>query len=161
MNLHSPIHQADAATLIADRGGAMPGYANDPAKLLACNKWVDHARPIIKAMFVLEDAADAPLLTALVAAGRGLTSHPATWQERDYREARVQVAKARNALFDMLDGIRDNFIADERAGIGNNDDETAEADDFNDWLGESTISVDAAVQIVTDEHNASFLEKAA
>ena len=65
---------------------------------------------------------------------RGETSLK-TWRERDYREARGCIKKARNVLFDMLDGIRDNFICDERCGIGNTDDETEAADRFNGLVG--------------------------
>jgi hypothetical protein len=146
-----------AEDAIATAGGADSMYANDPAKLRACNAWVDHARPIIKAMFVLEDAADEPLLAAVVEAGKGRRFRdPETWQERDYRCARAEVAGARKALFAMLDGIRDSFISDERCGIGDTDDETEAADAFNDWLEENTTSVDQAIRVVTDEHNAAF-----
>ena len=139
-------------TLIADRGGATPGYANDPAKLLLTNKWVDQARPIIKAMLVLDDAGDAPLVQALCATHRSIHHRgPETWQERDYRGARKEIAKAGKALFNMIEDIRDNFIADECAGIGDNDDETQAADEFNDWLTDNTISVNAAIDMVADE----------
>lgn len=146
---------ADPETLIADRVGANSMYANDPAKLRACNKWVDHARPIIKAMFVLEDAADGPLLSALVEAGKGGSiRRPVTWQERNYRDARDEIKKARRALYDMLDGIRDNFICDEMAGQSDDPDEQEEADAYNDWLAESTVSVDAAIRAVAREYEA-------
>jgi hypothetical protein len=148
---------ADAETLIADRSGADSMYATDSGKLRACNKWVDHARPIILSMLVLDDEADGPLIRAVVDAGKDRRwRDPEPWQVRDYREARAEVAKARKALYDMLDGIRDNFISDERCGIGDTDAETEAADEFNDWLGEHTISVDQAVQIVNAEQNAAY-----
>lgn len=139
---------ADPEALIADRGGANSMYANDPGKLRACNKWVDHARPIIQVIFAVEDAQH-PITVAWLDADK--------WgKRRDYDEAKGYLANARKALYAMLEGIRDNFIADERCGIGNTDDETEAADQFNDWLAEHIITVDQAVRIVTDEHNAAF-----
>lgn len=146
-----------AETAIAAAGGADSMYGNDPGKLRLTNKWVDHARPIIKAMFLLDDAADQLLVEALCATHRSIHhTAPETWQERNYREARAEVAGAGRALYDMLDGIRDNFICDECCGVGDTDDETEAADAYNDWLRAETITVDQAIRIVTDEHNAGF-----
>lgn len=130
---------------------AEPGYANDPAKLTACNAWVDHARPIITAMLMLDDEVDGVLLSAAVKAETGRRwSDPRSWQARDYDEARAEVRGARKALHDMLDGIRDSFISDERVGCYDDPDAQEEADAFNDWLDAETISVDAAVRSVSE-----------
>lgn len=146
----------DAAQTIADRGGAAPGYANDPAKLHACNAWINHARPIIKAWLVLDDAADAPLFNAVVDLNKAHKfGDPRSWQERDYEEARGHIRKAGKELYAMLEGIRDNFICDELAGQSDDPDAQEEADAFNDWLHGETASVDAAVNLVADEPRAA------
>lgn len=145
-----------AETAIAAAGGADSMYGNDPGKLRLTNKWVDHARPIIKAMFAVDDAAR-PVTVAWLDADRGRKFRdPLSWQQRDYDEAKGYIETARKALFDMLDGIRDNFICDECCGVGDTDDETEAADAYNDWLRAETIAVDQAIRIVTDEHNAGF-----
>lgn len=150
-----------AEAAITARGGSDSMYANDPAKLRACNAWVDHARPIIQAMFAVEDAAG-PLTSAWLKAGEGRRfNEPLRWQQRDYDYARADIEAARKALFDTLDGIRDNFIADERCGIGNTDAETEAADEFNDWLDAETITVDAAVKLVADEQDAAYVARRA
>jgi hypothetical protein len=136
---------------------SMAGYANDPSKLDACNKWVDAARPIIKAFFVLDDAAQWPLVEAAGKEREGRRwSDPATYLERDYREAQDYIKVAAKSLFEMLDGIRDSFICDERCGLQDSDIAQEAADEFNDWLSDETLSVDAAVALVTAEHNAAF-----
>ena len=128
----------------------------DHAKVAACNAWVDEARPIIVAMFALEDA-NGDLFTAqMTARGHRRYDEPTEPGERSCMEARDYIEKARACLFDMLDGIRDNYLCDERAGA--QDDDTAQdaADDFNDWLDDETLSVKAAVDLVIAEQNAAY-----
>ncbi len=131
---------------------AAPEYANDPAKLAKCNAWVEHARPIILAMLMLDDEVDSVLLRAKIDADKDRRwNEPVSWQARDYDEARGEVKGASKALFAMLDGIRDNFICDEMVGVYDNPDAQEEADAFNDWLHAETIGVDAAVNRVAED----------
>lgn len=115
------------------------------------NKWVDVARPIIKAMFALDEAEH--LLRR--------EGHSAERQSdaRTFKEAAGEVSRSQRDLNDMLDGIRDDFLCDEMPPAPSSEaDEQAWADrdEWHDALGEAVTSVDQAIKIVTDEHNRSF-----
>lgn len=136
----------------------MTGYANDPAKLDACNGWVAACRPIIETYLKLDDEAVASLVTACAKEREGKRwNEPRTPMEREYREARDYCDNAAKSIYAMLEGIRDSFICDERVGL--QDDDTAQdaADEFNDWLAEQTITVDAAIKQVSDDVYAAWL----
>jgi hypothetical protein len=78
--------------------------------------------------------------------------------QQTYRYAAEDVAKPQRALHDMLDGIRDDYLADETPPQPRTEAEQAWADrdEWNDSLAESVTSVAAAIKIVTDEHNREF-----
>ena len=127
-------------------------WANDPAKLDACNAWVDHAKPIIAAYLMLDDEVDYVLLSAKIKArGDRRWNEPTTLAERDYSEARDVVGKAKRELRDLIEGIRDNFLCDERVGVQDDDAAQEEADAFNDWLTDETTSVDKALDAVAQD----------
>lgn len=112
------------------------------------NRWLDTARPIIKAMCALEDAIDEHLLPAIAEArGNRRWDAPRTPGERTYDEAEGYINKGRDQLFEMLDGIRDSFLADELPPAPFGDDEQAwtDRDEFSDALGGVVTSVDAAI----------------
>lgn len=115
------------------------------------NGWVSIARPIIRAIFALEEIEH--LLT------RERFTAEKDSDSRTFKEATGYIAKPQRELREMLDGIRDDFLADEmppQPSQGAPDSEWEARDEFSDALGESVTSVDQAIKIVTDEHNASF-----
>lgn len=126
------------------------------AKVMACNAWVDEARPIIVAMFALEDAQGDLFTAQMNARGNRRYNEPTQPGERTFMEARDYVETARTNLFEMLDGIRDNYLCDERQScLVEMMPQQAEAvDEFNDWLDDEVISVKAAVDLVIAEQNA-------
>lgn len=109
-----------------------------PLAVERANKWVDAAKPIILAMFALEETGD------------GLF---AMEDRRLCEEARDHIEKARKRLFDMLDGIRDNFRCDHAHPQPEGDDEAAwdACEEFNDALDRELISVSAAITKVQRE----------
>lgn len=123
------------------------------------NKWIDIGRPIIKAMYAMEDA-QRELMSASLAVTKP--------DRRTFDEAHGYVNKAREELYEMLDGIRDNALCDERrdAPAGNAPTDAAElmawdsawddAEAFNDQLERETMTVVQAEKIVEAEHNAAF-----
>lgn len=121
------------------------------------NAWVDTARPVIKAMLLIEDAPDYAVLKALVDPAIPSLRDAMSARQRvatdTWREARGIIRNARGELFEMLDGIRDSFLCDDRQGwVSGMSDEQAEAvDAFNDELDRLVVSVDAAVKMVGDE----------
>lgn len=136
----------------------MTGYANDPAKLDACNKWVAACKPIIKAFLVLDDEAVSGLTLAASAERTGLKwSDPRTPMEREYREAQAEIEGAAKTIRAQLEGIREAFINDEQCGLQDCDIAQEAADEFNDWLSEKTTSVDDAIKAVSDEVYAEWL----
>lgn len=115
------------------------------------NKWIDVARPIIKAMFELEEI-EHVLNRARFDAQREC-------DQRTFKEAASCLARPQREWNEMLDGIRSDFLADETPPQPSQDaDEQAwqDRDEWTDALGESVTSVEQAVKIVTDEHNRSF-----
>lgn len=124
--------------------GAEPSFdagVSRADKLANANQWVDAARPIIRAMFDIEDIAL-----------HGLEG------EQTRREARGYLSDAYRGLEGMLDGIRDEFLCDERMSWNPlmGDREAARADEFNDWLDETTISTSAAIKAEVGRYNAEF-----
>jgi len=119
-----------------------------PEAAAAANKWQAHALPIIKAYFALEDV---DMTTAICANhyGKDTMSKQRT---SDYREARDHIVKAQDALYDMLEGIRDNFICDYSAPypIDMSEEELDAADEFNEALGRAVVSVEGAVKSIGD-----------
>lgn len=115
----------------------------------AANAWLDHARPIIRAYLAMEDACLAADICT-VHYGKDDASKAKT---RDYREADGYRKEAQRSLYDMMEGIRDNYLADQCPPMPDDDDEAAwdARDAFNDELARSVISVDAAVRMVEGE----------
>jgi hypothetical protein len=114
------------------------------------NEWVSHARPIIKAYLAMEEACMASAICE-VHYGRDDMSKART---RDYREADGYRKDAQRRMYDMLEGIRDNYRCDY---YRNTDSDASEAvwdenETFNDDLERGMISVDAAVRMVEDEN---------
>lgn len=108
--------------------------------IAAANKWVDAARPIIVAYFKLDDM-ECELFQAL--------DHG-----RDGKEARGYIREARESLFGMLDGIRDDFIADQlpkQPPQDAPDSAWEERDNFSDELQSDVISITEALNIVSRE----------
>jgi voltage-gated potassium channel Kch len=116
-------------------------------------EWLRIARPIILAMFAVEDAIH-PVGTARLADPLGYVSYgrmsPAS---HAWEEAQIVTSKAFLALKDILEGVRENALCD--AFVSTPDDATdteADAiDDFNDDLRKSVVSVDGAVKMLGDE----------
>lgn len=127
------------------------------AFMAACeraDKWIDAARPIIKTMFAIEDASGEHLFEAKIAArGDRRYDAPKTTGERTYEEAQSYLATAHTCLFEMLDGIRADFLADEMLPQPTTDDEQAWTyrDEFSDALDEAVTSVDDAVKQIGKE----------
>jgi len=121
---------------------------NISEEITAANEWVQHATPIIRAYYALEDVS----LNNDICANHYGKDSASKQRTSDYREAQGYVTKAQDALYDMLDGIRDNFICDHSAGYAYNAPEAdvAAADEFNEELGRSVVSVEAAVRVVGD-----------
>lgn len=124
MNMHS---------LIADRQEA----ALDEA-ILAANNWVAAARPIIKAMFAIEDI-------------EWTVRHDC--DDRTGREGVSILAKPVRELRSLIDGIRDDFLCDHSRPNVRDIPEELEAEilAFNGELAERTLSVDGAIKLVGDE----------
>jgi hypothetical protein len=119
------------------------------------SKWVDLARPIIKAMFAVDDDAEQHVRAAWLDAYAAKQGH----HRRLYSEARGYLEKARNELFAMLDGIRDDYLCDEcpqQPSQFADEQAWADRDEWNAALAESVTTVEAAIQIVTAEHNREF-----
>jgi len=116
--------------------------------ITAANAWVVDATPIIRAYLALDEVS---LINDICANHYGKDS-ASKQRTSDYREAQGYVTKAQDALYDMLDGIRDNFICDNSAGYAYNAPEADvdAADEFNEELGRSVVSVEAAVKMVGD-----------
>jgi len=116
--------------------------------ITAANEWQAHALPIIRAYYALEDVS----LNSDICANHYGKDAMSKQRTSDYREAQGYVTKAQDALYDMLDGIRDSFICDHSAGYAYNapEAEVDAADEFNEELARSVVSVEAAVRAVGD-----------
>lgn len=123
--------------------------ADFDARLAAANGWIDTARPIIVAYFKLDEI-DFEIR-------RDMPDGPGN--ERTAKEARRYVAKARQELFEMIDGIRCDFLADElppqpRPGAGEHEWDARDA--AADALEAEVISIKDAEEIVEREWNDAF-----
>lgn len=118
------------------------------AAIEAANKWVGVARPIILASIELDRLDDT--LWPLRQMGR----------RRDYEEAKSHIASAREELEDMLDGIRDDFLCDQRKSWDRSlgEDEGEAVDNFNEMLDEATVSVPDCIKQIEREDYAAFIE---
>lgn len=115
--------------------------------------WLAIARPIIKAMFGVEDAL-APVNRArgddplgyVAYAKRSPASH-------DWGEAQRITERAVYHLRGLLDGIRDNALCDAYVTVDYDgaEDVIAEQEAFNDELARGVIGVDEAVKMIGDE----------
>lgn len=111
--------------------------------LAAAGEWTDVARAVIRAR------------CAILAAAGDLDSkgyrHEA--DRSTYREASAAITEAARELEQMLDGIRDNFIADQRRSVlsGMSEAEIESVDAFNDVLDEETMSVRDVLKLVERE----------
>jgi hypothetical protein len=116
------------------------------AAVQAANEWQAVGRPIIKASLAVLSASDE--ITPLY-------EH----RYRDYREANDAIQAAQTTLIEMLEGIRDDFLCDQRKSWNwRMDDETAEAADaFNDQLEEQVLSVRDLEKIVEREDYEAFI----
>jgi len=116
--------------------------------ITAANEWQAHALPIIRAYYVLEEVS---LLNDICANhyGKDTMSKQRT---SDYREAQGYVIKAQDALYGMLDGIRDNYLCDQRRSclVEMTEDQIDEVDRWNDEIDAAVIGVEAAVRAVGD-----------
>lgn len=110
------------------------------AAVEAANEWQSVGRPIILALLAVDRATDE--IHCL---------YPD--RKRDYHEAHDIIETARTTLFEMLDGIRDDFLCDQRKSWNSSlsDDEAEEADAFNDQLEEAVVSVRDLEKIVERE----------
>jgi hypothetical protein len=124
------------------------------AAVAEASGWVRVATPIIKAMFALDDA-QADLRSAKYDfRGKKRWNEPAAYDERAMKEADDIVDEARLRLFEMLDGIRDDFRCDALHSFG----EPADGDDDAWGAHEALVeefdrqlpTVDAVVKQVGD-----------
>lgn len=119
-------------------------------------EWLRIARPIILAMFAVDDAIY-PVTTARLADPLGYVSYgsmsPAAhaWQE-----AQSVTSKAVDGLRDILEGVRENALCDALIAVDYDaaDDVVDAQEAFNDDLRASVMSVEAAVKMIGDERAA-------
>jgi hypothetical protein len=126
--------------------GAQP-YQRAIAAVEATDKWLDAARPIIKAYFALDDLSNDLRFT------RGLDK-PGDYDSRIGREASSYVHDAAENLREMLDGIRSDFIADAIHPYPASDASEAEHDayaEFEIYVTDETLSVANAIKRVEAE----------
>lgn len=106
--------------------------------IAAANLWVSAARPIIKAMFAIEDLEFEVRRDC---------------DDRTAREGLMILAEPQREFRKLIDGIRDDFLCDHgRPNVRDIPEELeAEILAFNDELAERTLSVDGAIKLVGDE----------
>ena len=116
------------------------------AAVEAANEWQNVGRPIILASLAVDRATDE--IRCL---------YPD--RKRDYHEAHDVIEAARSTLLEMLDGIRDDFLCDQRKSwnSGLSDDDAEEVDAFNDQLEEAAVSVRDLEKIVEREDYDAFV----
>lgn len=114
----------------------------------AANNWALVARPIILATLRLDGIAEDELWTL-----RKLEPD----QRRTYDEANGYIQTARRCLDEMLDGIRDDFLADQRLTCAKSDEEAEAFDEFNDELEENVVSIKALIKLVEREDYDAFI----
>jgi len=119
------------------------------AAVEAANEWQKVGRPIIRASLAVSRASDE--ITQLFEHRR-----------RDYHEASDAIEAAQTTLLEMLEGIRDDFLCDQRKSWNNSlsDDEAEAADAFNDALEEEVISVSALEKTVEREDYEDYIRGA-
>jgi hypothetical protein len=116
--------------------------------VVEANKWADVGRPIILATIRMDGDVD-DALRPLMADNL-----------RTYREAARIVADARRALEEMLEGIRDDFLADQlppQPGPGAAEDAWERRDSFADALADVVVSVRDLVKRVEREDYDAFI----
>ena len=115
-------------SLVADKQEAELAAAVE-----AANKWQTVARPIVLAMLKMDEVTEETLWPLRERDERG---------RRDYNEAVKPVRDARRELEQMLDGIRDDFRADNAKSWTTNlsEAEGEYVDVFNDALDEQVVS---------------------
>lgn len=129
----------------------------------AANLWVDTARPIIKAWFQLDEA-HLHVSRARLSDPKGFAAyHKMSPNARTWQEAERHISACRDELFEMLGGIRDSFICDERMEGPSIDEPKhpverqawdnawSDSEEFNDELERGCIGVDAAIRLVEGE----------
>lgn len=116
------------------------------AAVAAANEWQNVGRPIIKASLAVLRASDE--ITPLFEHRR-----------RDYHEANDAIEAAQTTLLEMLEGIRDDFLCDQRKSWSRDlkDDEAEEIDAFNDELEEAVVSVRDLEKVVEREDYDAYL----
>jgi hypothetical protein len=138
--------------------------ARTPAMAIeAANAWVNTARPIIKAWFQLDEA-HLHVIRARLGDPNGYGSyHKMSPAARTWEEAHRLIDKCRGELFEMLAGIRENAICDERMegpsidepeGAAEQrawDNAWSDSEEFNDEIERCCMSVDAAIRLVEGE----------
>jgi hypothetical protein len=123
---------------------------NDLAQAVkAANEWQSVGRPIILASLAILRADDE--LTPLFEHRR-----------RDYREAHDAIEAAQTTLLEMLEGIRDDFLCDQRKSWNKSlsDEEAEAADAFNDELNDAVVSVRDLEKIVEREDYNAYIRGA-
>lgn len=113
----------------------------------AANEWQHVGRPIIMASLQVLRADD------------DLWELRKLKRERDYQEAHDCVESAFESLREMLDGIRDDFLSDQRKSWSRDlsEDEAEAVDAFNDELEEAVASVRDIEKIVEREDYDAFI----
>lgn len=122
--------------------------------ITAANKaWLAHARPIIKAWLLMDEA-----LSLLFCDKIADPTYYKNWAQQsaqlhDWNDASQIIDKARNKLYDMLEGIRDNHRCDYSEGFpdGIDEDEWDRREAWNEELERGLISVETAVKMVENE----------
>ena len=137
-------------SLVADKQEAELAAAVE-----AANKWQTVARPIVLAMLKMDEVTEETLWPLRERDERG---------RRDYNEAVKPVRDARRELEQMLDGIRDDFRADNAKSWTTNlsEAEGEYVDVFNDALDEQVVSArDFVKRVEREEYDAWLQGKAA
>jgi hypothetical protein len=118
------------------------------AAVEAANEWQSVGRPIILASLVVLRAEDD--LYALHKLDR----------MRDYHEACDTVVSAFQNLREMLEGIRDDFLCDQRKSWDSSlsDDDSEDVDAFNDALSDEVVSVSDLEKVVEREDYDAYIK---
>lgn len=128
------------------------------AKLVAAvaeaSGWVHIATPVIKAMFALDDAQGDLRSARFEFRGHKRWNEPMTTDERTMEEAFTYVDEARIKLFEMIDGIRDDFRCDALHSFpqptGDDDDQWTAYEAFTEEFDRQLPTVDAVVKMIGD-----------
>jgi hypothetical protein len=114
--------------------------------IAAANEWQKAGRPIILAALKVLRADDD--LSGLYAD-----------RPRDYHEAHDVVVRASDSLFEMLEGIRDDFLCDQRKSWSRelSEEEGEYVDVFNDELEDAVMSIRDFEKLVEREDYEAFI----